>query len=133
MMHRIDAEPERAPLVYNERLSTKTPRLAWHEIEPPLPRLNAPKEPPPHYKPVPPLEPRTRSRRAVRPNLDTGYYGVQFVGDGRYRVAFVHEGTPHTAGVYATPEDAAWAHDEYCRTRGIDRPLNGESRERGSA
>lgn len=104
-------------------------QLAEHVTEPRpscigLPRKYGPPPMPSHYAPLRPSQSRTRSERAVRPNKDTGLYGVVPTPNGRYRVTFSAGLRVHTVGTFDTPDEAARAHDAYVLREGLFRPLN---------
>lgn len=80
------------------------------------------------------LPPHRRTNPMATRRVATGYKGINFVGDGRKRpyLAYVHEyqaGRRHrvVVGYYETAEQAARAHDDAVRERGLHgQPVNFE-------
>lgn len=78
-------------------------------------------------------KPKPAARKRIQRSA-TGYRGVNFIGDGRRRpyLAYIHtrEGgvvCHAVVGYYATAEQAARAHDDAVRERGLHKqPLNFE-------
>lgn len=90
-----------------------------------LPRKYAPPTVSAEPEPEPaPFIPTNREERAIRPNKDTGLYGVRLTKKGRYHVTFTAGLRTHNGGLYDDWRSAGMAHDDYVVDQGLARPLN---------
>ncbi len=107
--------PSDMGLAYNERLSTRTPRLSWQQLN--LPRKHGPAPQAPVVDDV-----RIKPEYSQR-NPRTGFYGVKEVSrltEPRYEV-YVQR---RFVGTFADKIEAARAHDDYVIAHGLNKRLN---------